>query len=141
MFSKLFYEHGGHPFELMLTKFVGAALVLGAISATRRSTLRNRGLILFGVGLGAFQLLANYGLLEGFDRAPAALVVLLFYVYPLIVTLAAVPIFGEPLGARRLAALAVGLCGVALTVGTPSSVPAMGVVLALGAALTTVGYV
>jgi drug/metabolite transporter (DMT)-like permease len=57
----------------------------------------------------------------------------LFFVYPLIVTVAAGLLFGEELGARRLLVLALGTIGVALTVGVPEDASTAGILLGLAA--------
>jgi drug/metabolite transporter (DMT)-like permease len=107
----------------------------------RRRPRPERRIILVALGLGVFQVGANVSLFEGFARAPASLVVLLFYVYPLLVTVGAVLLFGEPFGLRQAIALALGLGGIALTVGTPASTPVAGVVLGLAAGVCTAAYI
>jgi drug/metabolite transporter (DMT)-like permease len=131
LFSRLFYDAGGEPFALLALRFAGvgpALLVLGHLLRERRPTRRGA---LWGAALGAGQLTIAWALFEGFERAPVALVVLLFYVYPLLVTLAARPLLGEALGREKLAALVIGLAGVALTVGVPESGGAAGILLGL----------
>lgn len=87
------------------------------------------------MALGALQFGAAYFLFEGFANAPVSLVILLFYVYPLVATLGAALLLGEPLGARRLVVLALGLAGIALSVGAPASVKGIGIVFGLLAGL------
>jgi len=96
--SKLYYERGGRPFELLLLRFVGAATVLGALALARRRPLPRRRVLALSAALGAAQIGSNVALLEGFKLAPASLVVLLFYVYPLLVAVGAALLLGEPLG-------------------------------------------
>ena len=70
--------------------------------------------------LGAFQLGVGIALFEGFERAPVALVTLLYFAYPLITVVGAALLFHEePL--RRALILVVALAGVALTIGAPES--------------------
>lgn len=75
------------------------------------------------------------GLLDGFSRAPVSLVILIFYIYPLIATVGAGLFLKEPLTARRFALLALGVAGIALAVGVPGSAPVAGIALALLAAV------
>jgi drug/metabolite transporter (DMT)-like permease len=82
--------------------------------------------------VGAGQFGGAYALFEGFARAPVALVVLLFYVYPLLVTVGAGLLYGEELGLRRLAVVALGFAGIALIVGAPESLSAAGILLGIG---------
>jgi drug/metabolite transporter (DMT)-like permease len=141
MFSKLFYDNGGHPFELLVVRCVGTGLVVWSLWTLRRGRIASRSSAVLGLSLGIFQLGATYALLEGFDRAPAGLVVLLFYVYPLLVNAGSALFLGEPLGVRRAALLVVGLGGIALTVGAPTNTPAAGVVLGLTAGVCTATYI
>src|SRR5690606_25145522 len=69
------------------------------------------------------------------EENTAVRAVLLLYTYPLITALAAGVLFGEPLGARKLALLLVGFAGVVLSVGTLSaSFSLLGLLLGLGSA-------
>ena len=143
VFSVFFYEHGGEPTSLLFLRFAGAAIVFWLVAAARRAWPYSRRFVVQALGLGAFQLGAGWGLLEGFAHAPASLVVLLFYIYPLVATVAAWKFLSEVLTARRVVLLGVGLAGIALAVGVPGSAPAVGIGLGLLAGvclgLTVVG--
>jgi drug/metabolite transporter (DMT)-like permease len=138
--GKLFYDHGGAPFELLVMRIVGVALVFGVLMGMRRRRLRRRA-VLLAIGFGAFQAGASYALFEGYAKAPVALVVLLFYIYPFLATVGGALLFKEEFGLGRLAVLALGIVGIALTVGTPSSAPALGIALGLIAGVCTAAYV
>jgi drug/metabolite transporter (DMT)-like permease len=86
-----------------------------------------------GLALGILQAGSSYCLFQGFDHAPVALVVLLFYIYPLIATIGGIRFLGEAIDLRRGAALTCGLCGIALAVGIPGAAPAAGIAFGLGA--------
>ena len=133
MFSRLFYDEGGEPFALLLLRFTGIGSILLVLAVARGGRRPARPVALFALALGALQLGTAYALFEGFARAPVGLVVLLFYVYPLIVTVGAARFFREALGARRVAVLVIGLAGVALAVGVPHSATALGIMLGLAA--------
>jgi drug/metabolite transporter (DMT)-like permease len=143
LFSKLFYAHGGGAFELVTIRLAGTALLLGVVVAARRRLLACRNLRLIGLalGLGVFQAGTNYSLLEGYSHAPAALIVLLYYIYPLLVTIGASFIFGEEFSRRQAAAVTLGLAGIALTVGRPHSAPLVGVLLGLVAGACAAAFV
>jgi len=141
IFSKLFYSHGGKPFELLLLRFAGTALLLGVFALYRRRTSPGRRIVLLAMALGSAQVGASYAVLEAFDRAPVGLVVLLFYLYPLLATIGGVLLYAEEFSPRRALVLAIGLVGIALTVGAPSSTPTIGIVLGLIAAACTAVYV
>jgi drug/metabolite transporter (DMT)-like permease len=71
-----------------------------------------------------------------------ALTALLLYLYPSIVALAGWALFGERLGGRGLAALALATAGIALAVGTPGgAIDLTGVLLGLATAVVYSGYV
>lgn len=135
MFSRLFYDAGGEPFTLLVLRFAGAGPALLALAAVRRDRLPAARAAWAGIGLGALQLGVAYALFEGFARAPVGLVVLVFFVYPLVVTVGAAVLFGEEFGARRVLVLAVGTAGVLLTVGVPEEASGVGIGLGLAAGL------
>jgi drug/metabolite transporter (DMT)-like permease len=140
-FSKLFYNTGGSPFQLIFFRVVGSLLILGVAVIARRRLRLGRAPLLFALALGLPQLGQNYSLLEGFSRAPAGLVILMFYVYPLVVFIGEWLLFREKIDATRAAVLAIGTLGIALTVGKPSSAPIVGVLLGLAAGLCTGTYI
>jgi drug/metabolite transporter (DMT)-like permease len=105
--------------------------VLCLLALSLREPLPSRRLLLAGLACGAGQLGGAYAIFEGFARAPIALVVLLFYIYPLLVTLGAAFLYGEDLTARRALVVALGLAGIALIVGVPESLTTLGVALGL----------
>ena len=85
--------------------------------------------------------LLNIAIFAAFLRMPIAVALICFYTFPAIVTLAAVPLYGERLGLVRLAALALSMLGLALVI-LPSlvgsgglTIDAIGISLALFAAV------
>ena len=138
MFSRLFYDEGGEPFTLLVLRFVGAGPALLALAALRGNRLPAARVVWAGIALGAFQLGVAYALFEGFARAPVGLVVLVFFVYPLLVTVGAALLFGEEFGPRRVAVILVGGAGVVLTAGVPESASGVGIGLGLAAGLGVV---
>jgi drug/metabolite transporter (DMT)-like permease len=141
LLTKLFYESGGRPFDLLLIRLVGTAIVVWAILGLLRQPLPPRAAIGTAVALTVFQIVHNAALLAAYDRAPVGLIVLLLYTFPLVVTVGDTLFFREPFGHRQWLALLVGLIGVGLTVGGPSSAPVIGVVLGLVASFSLAAYV
>jgi drug/metabolite transporter (DMT)-like permease len=95
------------------------------------------------VAMGMFVAGTTLGLFLSFERSTIALTLMLFYTYPIIVAIAAVPLYGEPLGKGRAAAIAVATIGMILLLAVPGgevSIDPLGVVFALGAALCQTGY-
>jgi drug/metabolite transporter (DMT)-like permease len=132
IFSSLFYDEGGSPYALLFIRFVSAGPILCLIALAWGGPFPRLGVALGGLAVGIGQFAGAYALFEGFSRAPVALVVLLFYVYPLIVAVGAGLLYGEELGPRRLTVIALGFAGIALIVGTPESLSAVGVLLGIG---------
>jgi drug/metabolite transporter (DMT)-like permease len=133
VFSRLFYDAGGEEFTLLVLRFCCAFPIFAAIAFARARpapTPSDAGLsVLLGIGtLGS-----GSCLLFGFEAASPGLVTLLFYVYPLIITVAAHLIFGEELTRWRVLLLLVGMIGIALTVGVPDAATAEGIGWGLGA--------
>lgn len=99
---------------------------------------RRRVALAIGITLSA---LLNVAIFAAFQRMAIAVVLITFYTFPALVTLAAWPLYGDRLDARRLAALTLSLGGLALvllapviTGGTGLVVDPVGVALALFAA-------
>jgi drug/metabolite transporter (DMT)-like permease len=134
-FSKLFYDAGGDAYTLLFLRFAVTGPVLGIVALALGAPLPGRRLALIAASLGVFQIGVGYSLFEGFARAPVALVTLLYFAYPLVTAVGAALCFGEDLGPRRGAILALALAGVALTVGVPDSATWVGIVLGLVAGL------
>ncbi len=135
MFSKLFYDAGGDAYTLLFLRFAITGPALALLALARRDALPDRRLALVAASLGVFQFGVAYALFEGYARAPIALVTLLYFAYPIITAVGAALLFGEELGPRRAAILAVALAGVALTIGVPDSATWVGIVLGLVAGL------
>ncbi len=76
------------------------------------------------------------------ERIPASTTTLLLYVYPALVAAISVAIGRERPSATKIAALAIGLLGVLLVLGTPTGrLDPIGIALALSAALALALYV
>jgi drug/metabolite transporter (DMT)-like permease len=135
VFSVTYYDHGGDSASLVFLRFAAAGAGFWLLAFARRAWRFPPRLIPAAVVLGGLQLGTAWGLIKGFDVAPVSLVVLIFYIYPLLATLLAVPLLRERLTLGRLLLLALGIGGVALAVGAPGSVPIAGVALGLLAAV------
>jgi drug/metabolite transporter (DMT)-like permease len=135
--TTLFYDHGGTSFSLLVLRFCGGAVIFLATALARRRPWPPWRVRVRAILLGPAQLAATFCLFAGFEHASPGLVVLLFYIYPLLVTIGAGVIFGEQLGARRAALLAVGMAGIVLTVGTPDSASGAGILWGLAAGAFT----
>lgn len=144
IFGKLAYDAGVGVLTLLLVRFVLAALMLGAANALRRPRLPGRRGLLMAVGLGAIGYAAQSGLyFSALTRMGAGITALVLYLYPCLVTLGAVALGRDRLDRVRVASLLLAFVGLALVVfvGAPARIDAVGVALALGAAVAYTGYI
>lgn len=117
----------------------GALVALGRARAPRASDVSRSDVVGLLVA-GTVGMLLNLFMFIAFSRTTIALALICFYVYPAIVTLAAVRFYGEPLDRARLGALLLASAGLVLVVLAPAlgsaglRVDGIGVVLALSAA-------
>jgi drug/metabolite transporter (DMT)-like permease len=139
--GKLGYEAGARPFSLLGARFtIATALLLAFLVATRAPVFVGRAtvvrlLLLGGLGYGLEASLFFLAL----DRAPAGIVSLIFYSYPMWTYL-----FGwltglEPFRGRVLVALILGTVGVA-SIFTVDVGGLVGPLLALAAAIAVAVY-
>jgi drug/metabolite transporter (DMT)-like permease len=146
IFGKLAYEAGVGVLTLLVVRFALAALVLTAATRARRPAPPRPGrrALLLALGLGAVGYAAQSGLFfAALTRIDASLTALVLYVYPALVTLAAVALGRDRLDRIRVASLLLAFAGLVLVlfVGDPGDVDPLGVGLALGAAVAYTGYI
>ena len=122
-------------------RFCGAGIILVTIALLRRRPLTSRRDAGLAVVAGLGQLAATFCLFAGFKQASPGFVTLLFYVYPLLVTLGDRALFGVTLGRTRALLLATGMLGIVLTVGDPGSTSLGGAAWGLGAGVFTSGFI
>lgn len=133
---KLAYERGADPLALLAVRFAIAAVFLFALAGARKVTvwrggpLTRRLIALGAVGYAAESTLFFIAL----DIAPAGIVSLVFFSYPLITTVLSVVLRVEPVRKTTVVALAAGSAGVALIFNV-EGVPLQGPLVALGAAM------
>jgi drug/metabolite transporter (DMT)-like permease len=139
--TKRFESAGGAAMTLIAFRMLAGLAVFGGVAAARGYRLPSRKLVAIGLGLGGVQLVSNSALIVGFAKAPASLVVLVFYVYPLLVVAGGALLFGEGVGRNRAVLIAAGLTGLVLAVGTPASVTVVGVTLGLSAGIGMASFI
>jgi drug/metabolite transporter (DMT)-like permease len=128
---------------LLAVRFSLAAALLWVIVWRRRPPRPARRSIVAGVGLGLAGYSAQSGLFFGaLTRIDASLAALLLYAYPGLVVVGAVLLGRERADRRRVVGLVVASAGVVLVLGGGGGDPdAVGVTLALGAAVAYTGYI
>lgn len=136
IFAKQAYEANADPVPLLAVRFLVTSLILVAYQAIRRATLWvGRDKIVRLMLLGAFGYAVESALFFlALERAPASVVGLVFYSYPLWTTLIAIALKLERFEKRLLIALALGTTGVA-SIFSLTGTPLAGPLFALGAAV------
>lgn len=141
VFAKNAYDVGAQPIPLLAVRFTTAALLLLLFVTIRREgwrLARPRAvkILLLGGLAYAFEATLYFAALE---RAPASIVALIFYSYPLWTNLSGFAIGLERFDLRLVVALVLSGAGILLIFSIPSTSLA-GPLIALGAALAVTVY-
>lgn len=137
-----FWRSVGSVVALVVLLAIGVA-IRRLPTVPLRSITRFEWLQLLAMGL--FVAGTTLGLFLGYERTTIATTLIVFYTYPVIVAVVAVPVYGERLGVRRLSAILLASFGMVLVVAGPGGtdglgVDLLGVLFALGAAACQTGY-
>jgi drug/metabolite transporter (DMT)-like permease len=152
IFGKLAFAAGVTSESLVLIRFTAAALLLGVLLVLRPSLRRHAGsdprpalpAVLIALGLGAFGYAVQASLyFAALERLDAALVALVLYTFPVMVTVGAVLLGRERFAASRAVALATATVGTGLVLAGAGGLgfDGRGVLLAFGAAMTYTVYI
>ena len=139
--AKVAYEHGAEIFPLLAVRFALAGLLLLAFHrATKRSLAVGPKRVMRLMALGGLGYAVEASLFfAALERAPAGVVTLIFYSYPLITTVLSFAFGLERLQRRTLVALVLGSAGVAAIFGVEGVAPA-GLLFAVGSAVAVALY-
>jgi drug/metabolite transporter (DMT)-like permease len=149
VFAKEAYKDDVSVLTLLALRFTIAAVAFWTIYAARRArgvarVAPARGTILAGIALGAVGYAAQSGGYFGaLTRIDASLTALLLYVYPALVFLGALALGRDRVDRRRIIALLLATGGAALVLAGSGTgdIDALGVALALGAAVSYAIYI
>jgi drug/metabolite transporter (DMT)-like permease len=144
VFAKESYRAGLNVSTMLVTRFGIAALMFWIIVAIRRPAFPTGRVLLTCVGLGAVgYALQSGGYFAALTHMDASMVGLVLYVYPALVLMLALGLRRETLDRRKLIALGLSLGGLVLLLrtGQTGTVTTIGVMLALGAAVTYAFYI
>jgi drug/metabolite transporter (DMT)-like permease len=128
---------------LAFSQLAGVRAVRGGGATPAWLPARRGRALLIACLLGA---VVNIAMFAAFLRTTVAVVLICFYTFPALVTLAAVPLYGERLGRLRAAALALSGAGLAMVVLSPLmaggrlTLDPLGVALAVSAALSQAAF-
>jgi drug/metabolite transporter (DMT)-like permease len=148
IFGKLAYDEGATVGTLLAVRFALAAALFWALLAARGAARELRALgrrdAGAGLALGGGCYTAQAGCyFAALERIDASLLSLLLYTFPAIVAAAAIGLGRERADGRRLSALALSSCGLALVVAGAGAgaLDPLGAALGLGAAVIYSAYI
>ena len=144
IFGKLAFDEGMTVSGLLAARFSIAAIVLWLlVAALGRGSRPSRRGAAAGIALGVVAYSAQTGLFFlALTRLDAGLAVLLVYIAPVLVAIAAVAFGREQLSRAQVAAVVVAVCGTALvaTGGGLGKVDGLGMAFAFGCAVAFTAY-
>jgi drug/metabolite transporter (DMT)-like permease len=126
---------------------VMAALVVARVGSKRQAgslTAGRKRALVIAAFLGA---VLNIAMFEAFNRTTIAVVLITFYTFPALVTIAAVPLYGERIDRIRASALLLSAAGLVLVVLAPIltggavTLDPIGIGLAIGAAFCQASFI
>ena len=126
-----------------LVTFLAVGVALHRVPFTRLSAISRVEWIQLAV-MGGFVAGTTISLFFAFERTTIATALIVFYTFPAWVAIAAVPVFGEHLGGRKIAAIALSGVGLVMLLAAPTEgeggLDLIGVGLALVASLCQAGF-
>ena len=138
--AKLAYDEGADPIPLLAARFGITSVILFAFHRARRGSIRlPRRDLLVALGLGFGYACESLLFFLALERAPASVVSLVFYSFPLWTNLMAAAFKLERMRSANVIALTLGSAGVAL-IFSIEGIPSTALLLALGSALAVAIY-
>jgi len=142
IFARYAYSSGVSPVTLLFLRFAFASPVMLALVALRRVRFPRGAALLALIGLGGvIYVLQALCYFTALTRAPASLVALILYLYPILVAIGAVIIYGERFTIASGIALVLALGGAAMMIGLEKGGSAAGIILAMAAAAIYAVYI
>ncbi len=143
IFARFAYSQGVGVTEFLFVRFLFAFLILGTLlAASGKLFLPKRMDLLALIVLGALcYFLESTFFFSALLYSPVAIVALVFYIYPAIVTFGAYVLGWERISRRLAGVIIVALIGLVLVANPFGTVIGLGVFLALASAITYTTYV
>lgn len=142
IFARIAYAAGADPITVLFLRFTIAAVVMVGIMAARRLSFpRGRTLVSLALMGGVGYVSQSLLYFTALTMASPALVSLLLYLYPALVTVLSAIFLGERLTPVKLAALVLASIGTALTIGRAEGGQPLGIVLGAAAAVVYAIYI
>lgn len=140
--AKESYAHGVSVDTMLVSRSWAVALLLGAWGLARGGLpVVPRGARRWVLFAAAMFTLNAWSLLNAFDLMPVSLAILVFYLFPFLVSVLAAILRIEPLKPVMLIGLIVAFIGLILTLGSSGALDAEGVLLSFVAALCISGNI
>lgn len=142
IFTEFIYRDGLNTQSLLFFRFAIASVIIWAIVAIMKKSMP-RGKDLFFLFLLGFIGYSgqSYSYFKALLYIPPALVAILLYLYPVIVTLLSAVLLHEKLDAGKVIALALAAAGTLLVVGIQKGSDIRGILLGISAALIYSAYI
>ena len=141
IFAKFAYQAGADVVAIGLLRFaLAAALMTGLMLVRPRRWPRGRNLALLALMGGVGYVAQSYSFFSALNYASAALVALLLYLHPCMVTVAGALLMGQRLTRVRIACVSAALVGTALIIGADVSGQPAGIALGVLAAVIYAAY-
>jgi len=135
IFARFAYGSGVSPITLLFLRFAFAAPVMLALATLRGVRMpAGRAFAALAALGGVIYVVQALCYFTALTQAPASLVALILYLYPVLVAVGATLVYHEPFTASRGVALALALVGAALVIGREKGGTPVGVALAMAAA-------
>jgi drug/metabolite transporter (DMT)-like permease len=137
IFACLAYDAGANPITVLFLRFIIASIIMAVVMAVQRIPIpRGRTLVTL-ILMGAIGYVSlSFTYFSALTMAPVGLVVILFYIYPSLVTLQAALFLNSPITKIKIAALLLSFAGIALVVGLDfGGAPTLGVALGVASAV------
>ena len=142
IFAKIAYAHGADPVTVLFVRFVIAGIAMLAVMRAGGHRFPTGRLLLSLMALGGVgYVVESLAFFLALTLASAALVALLLYLYPAIVTLLAAVLLKQRLTPVKLAAVVLALLGTALTIGRAGGGQPLGIVLGVASAVSYAIYI
>lgn len=137
IFACLAYDAGANPITVLFLRFIIASIIMAIVMAVQRIPIPQGRTLVTLILMGAIGYVSlSFTYFSALTMAPVGLVVILFYIYPSLVTLQAALFLNSPITKIKIAALLLSFAGIVLVVGLDfGGTPTLGVALGVASAV------
>jgi drug/metabolite transporter (DMT)-like permease len=135
IFASISYDAGANPVTFLFIRFLIASPVMFLIMKARGFSIPHGKLLVSLFLIGAIATGAILCFFVAIRLAPVNLVIIIFYMFPTIVTLLSAAFLKQPITGYKFVALLITIAGILLAIGMHSGGYVLGIVLAIMTAL------